>query len=147
MHFQARSRQEYQITDDEWQKRSDLITAEHRLPAEEQLEQHWKAWIAQARRTAAARTKAAAAEIPEYGAEQFTTLPPASQHNTLSKRHSSDTPDVLAKRCSSWRQGEKSGPKIRFLTNADKIQKNLDLIKKLQKKFRGNSEEIQKRSF
>ncbi len=45
--------------------------AEHRLPnAKEQLEQHWKAWIAQdaftARRAAATLAKAAAVEIPEY---------------------------------------------------------------------------------
>ncbi len=47
--------------------------AEHRLPnAKEQLEQHWKAWIAQdaftARRAAVTSAKAAAAEIPEYDA-------------------------------------------------------------------------------
>ena len=50
-----------------------LIMAEHRLPnAKEQLEQHWKAWIAQdafsARRLAATRAKAAAAQILEYDA-------------------------------------------------------------------------------
>jgi hypothetical protein len=64
-------RQENQVTDEEWQKRRDLITAEHWLPAaREQLEQHWKAWIAQdafkARREAA--TRARAAEVPEYDA-------------------------------------------------------------------------------
>ena len=66
-------RQENQITDLEWEKRRDLIMAEHRLPnSKEQLEQHWKAWIAQgaysARRAAATRAKAAAAEVPEYDA-------------------------------------------------------------------------------
>ncbi len=64
-------RQENQITDEKWQKRRDLITAEHRLPAaKEHIEQHWRAWMAQdafkARRVAATRTKAAAAEIPVY---------------------------------------------------------------------------------
>ena len=47
--------------------------AEHRLPnSKEQLEQHWKVWIAQdaflARRAATTRAKAAAAQIPEYNA-------------------------------------------------------------------------------
>ncbi len=47
--------------------------AEHRHPnSKEQLEQHGKAWKAQdaftARRAAATRAKAAAAEIPEYDA-------------------------------------------------------------------------------
>ncbi len=47
--------------------------AEHRLPNyKEQLEQHWKAWIAQdaftARRAAANRAKAADEQIPEYDA-------------------------------------------------------------------------------
>ena len=69
--------QENQITDEEWEKHRDLIMAEHRFPkSKEQLEQHWKAWIAQdafkARRVAATRAKAAAAEIPEYDASQFT---------------------------------------------------------------------------
>ena len=68
-------RQENNITDDTWQKRRDQIMAEHRLPAaREQLEQQWKAWIAQdgfkARRKAATRAQAAA-EIPEYDAWQF----------------------------------------------------------------------------
>jgi hypothetical protein len=52
-----------------------LIMAEHRLPnSKEQLEHHWKAWIAQdaftARRAAATRAKAAlaAVEILEYDA-------------------------------------------------------------------------------
>jgi hypothetical protein len=41
--------------------------AEHRLPnSKEQLEQHWKAWIALDAFTA--RDKAAADEIPEYDA-------------------------------------------------------------------------------
>jgi hypothetical protein len=47
--------------------------AEYRLPnSKVQLEHYWKAWIAQdaltARRAAATRAKAAAAEIPEKGA-------------------------------------------------------------------------------
>ena len=45
--------------------------------AEEQLEQQWKAWIAQddfkARREAATRAQAAA-EIPIYDAKQFTAF-------------------------------------------------------------------------
>ena len=66
-------RQENQITDVQWEKSRDIIMAEHRLSnAREQLEQHWKAWIAQdafsARRAAATRAKAAAARIPEYDA-------------------------------------------------------------------------------
>jgi hypothetical protein len=66
-------RQENQITDEEWEKRRDLIMAEHRLPnSKEQLEQHRKSWIAQdafsARRAAETRAKAAAAQIPEYEA-------------------------------------------------------------------------------
>jgi hypothetical protein len=66
-------RQENGITEDTWQKRRDQIMAEHRLPAaREQLEQHWKAWIAQdafkARRAAATRANAAAAEILEHDA-------------------------------------------------------------------------------
>ena len=65
-------RQENGITEDTWQKRRDQIMAEHRLPAaREQLEQQWKAWIAQdafkARREAATRAQSAA-EIPEYDA-------------------------------------------------------------------------------
>ncbi len=61
------------VTYEELQKRSYLITAEHRIPAaREQLEQNWKVWIAQdafkARRMAATRAKATAAEIPEYDA-------------------------------------------------------------------------------
>ena len=65
--------QQNQISDEEWEKRRDLIMAEHRLPnSMEQLEQHWKAWIAQdafsARRAAATHAKAAAAQIPEYDA-------------------------------------------------------------------------------
>jgi hypothetical protein len=69
------------ITDDTWQKCRDhwQIMAEHRLPAaREQLEQQWKAWIAQnafkARREAATRAQAAAGMmcgIPEYDAKQF----------------------------------------------------------------------------
>ena len=51
-------------------KRRDLIMAEHRLPnSKKQLEQHWKAQDAfSARRAAATRAKAAAADIPEYDA-------------------------------------------------------------------------------
>ncbi len=65
--------QENHKTDEEWEKRRDLIMAEHRLPnSKERLEQHWRAWIAQgafsARRVAATRAKAAAAEIQEYDA-------------------------------------------------------------------------------
>jgi hypothetical protein len=65
--------QENQITDEEWEKRRELIMAEHRLPnSKEQLEQHWKAVIAlddfSARRAAATRAKAAAAQIPEFDA-------------------------------------------------------------------------------
>ncbi len=85
-------RQENQISDEEWEKRRELIMAEHRLPnSKEQLEQHWKAWIAQnafsARRAAATRAKAAAAQIPEYDTKQCTTLPPASIHSARSNRH------------------------------------------------------------
>ncbi len=66
-------RQENQITDEEWEKRRELIMAEHNLPnSKEQLKQHWKAWIAQeaflARRAAATSAKAAAVQIPEYDA-------------------------------------------------------------------------------
>ncbi len=66
-------RQENQITDKKWGKRRNLIMAEHRLPnSKEQLEQHWKAWMAQdafsGSRAAATRAKAAAAQIPEYDA-------------------------------------------------------------------------------
>ena len=62
-------RQGNQITHEEWGKRRELIMAEHRLPnSKEQLEQNWKAWIAQdaflARRAATTRAKAAAAQIP-----------------------------------------------------------------------------------
>jgi hypothetical protein len=65
-------RQENNITDDTWQKRRNQIMAEHRLlAAKEQLEQQWKAWIAQdafkARREAETCAQAAAA-IPEYDA-------------------------------------------------------------------------------
>ncbi len=66
-------RKENQTTDEEWEKRRELIMAEHRLPnSKEQLEQHWKAWIApdafSARRAAATRAKTTAAQIPEYNA-------------------------------------------------------------------------------
>jgi hypothetical protein len=38
------TRQENQVTDEEWQRHGDLITAKHRFPAaREQLEQQWKA--------------------------------------------------------------------------------------------------------
>jgi hypothetical protein len=71
-------RQENQITDLEWEKRRDLIMAEHRLPnSKEQLEHHWKAWIARdaftARKAAATHAKAAAEEIPKYNTKQCTT--------------------------------------------------------------------------
>ncbi len=64
-------RQENQITDQEWGTRREPIMAEHRLPnSKEQLEQHWKACIAQdafsAHRVVATRAKAAPAQIPEY---------------------------------------------------------------------------------
>jgi hypothetical protein len=66
--------------------------AEYRLPnSKEQLEKHWKAWIAQdafwARRAAATRAKVAAAEIPQCDALQCTTFPPASLHSIRSNRH------------------------------------------------------------
>ncbi len=66
-------RHENQITDSEWIKRRYIILAEHRLPnSKVKLEQHWKTWIVQdaftARRAAATRAKAAAAEIQEYDA-------------------------------------------------------------------------------
>jgi hypothetical protein len=75
-------RQENQITDLEWEKRRDLIMAEHRLPnSKEKLEQHWKAWIAQ---------------------DAFTSqLRLSIQHVPI------DTLDGLAKRCSSWLRGTK----------------------------------------
>jgi hypothetical protein len=39
-------RQENDLTDDDWQKRRNLITAEHRLEnARDQLMTQWKAWI------------------------------------------------------------------------------------------------------
>ena len=58
------------ITDEEWEKRRDQITAEHRLPtAKEQLVKQWKTWIAQdafkVRMKAATRAQAAA-NIPQY---------------------------------------------------------------------------------
>jgi len=60
-------RQENQITDKGWEKRRELIMAEPN--SKEQLEQHWKAWIAfTAHRAAATRAMTAAAEIPEYDA-------------------------------------------------------------------------------
>ena len=41
-------RQENDLTDDDWQKRRNLITAEHRLEgARDQLRTQWKAWIKQ----------------------------------------------------------------------------------------------------
>ena len=39
-------RQENDLTEDDWQKRRNLITAEHRLEnARDQLKTQWKAWI------------------------------------------------------------------------------------------------------
>lgn len=41
-------RQENDLTEDDWQKRRNLITAEHRLEnARDQLKTQWKAWIKQ----------------------------------------------------------------------------------------------------
>jgi hypothetical protein len=101
-------RQKNQVTDEEWQKHCDLITAEHRLPAaREQLEQHWKAWISQDALKAAVRRQPVLR--PRLRRFRNTThssllpLPPASQH----EKPPIDTLDVLAKRCCSWRQGTK----------------------------------------
>jgi hypothetical protein len=61
--------QEIQVTDEEWQNRRDLITAEHRLHPKKTscaaLEIVDSSGCIKARRAAAARAKAAAAEILE----------------------------------------------------------------------------------
>ena len=64
-------RQENDLTDDDWQKRRNLITAEHRLEnARDQLMTQWKAWIKQdavkASGQAGQGAPAAQASIPEY---------------------------------------------------------------------------------
>ena len=64
-------RQENDFTDDAWQKRRNLITAEHRLEnARDQLMTQWKAWIKQdaVKGSSQAGTEAPAANpsIPEY---------------------------------------------------------------------------------
>jgi hypothetical protein len=70
--------QEINITNEAWQKHQDKIMAEHRLPAaKEQLEQQWRAWIAQdafkACREVATRAQTAS-EIQEYDEYQFTAF-------------------------------------------------------------------------
>jgi hypothetical protein len=69
--IELNSVQEDDLTDDDWQKRRDQITAEHRLEgARDQLRTQWKAWINQdaskASGQAAPRAPAAAQVIPEY---------------------------------------------------------------------------------
>ena len=66
-------RQEMSIPDEDWQRRRDLISAEHRhADARKQLTDGWKAWIGQEsfserREAAKARRSAAGAkDIPEY---------------------------------------------------------------------------------
>ena len=64
-------RQENDLTDDDWQKRRNQITAEHRLEgARDQLRNQWKAWIKQdafkASSQAGPRPPAARQAIPEY---------------------------------------------------------------------------------
>ncbi len=64
-------RQENDLTDDDWQKRRNLITAEHRLEnARDQLMAQWKAWIKQdavkASSQAGQGAPAADSSIPEY---------------------------------------------------------------------------------
>ena len=63
-------RQENGLTDEDWLKRRDQITAEHRLEgAREQLRTQWKAWINQDASKAssqAAPTAPATQAIPEY---------------------------------------------------------------------------------
>jgi hypothetical protein len=59
---------------------------------------------------------------PEYGAQQFTAWPPASQHATPSNRHTEYHVQAM--------QFLAAGHKIRigFLRNAERIQKNSDEI-------------------
>ncbi len=64
-------RQENDLTDDDWQKRRNQITAEHRLEnAWDQLRTQWKAWIKQdafkASSQAGPEAPAANPSIPEY---------------------------------------------------------------------------------
>ena len=64
-------RQENDLTEDDWQKRRNLITAEHRLEnARDQLKTQWKAWINQdafkASSQAVPRAPAATQTLPEY---------------------------------------------------------------------------------
>ncbi len=57
-------RQENNLTDDDWQKRRNQITAEHRLKnARDQLMTQWKAWIKQ---DAVKASSHANPSIPEY---------------------------------------------------------------------------------
>jgi hypothetical protein len=64
-------RQENQITDEEWGKRRELIMAEHRrLPnSKEQLEQHWKVWIAQDAFSAALPAFLSSVDGPAWASE------------------------------------------------------------------------------
>ena len=64
-------RQENDLTEDDWQKRRNLITAEHRLEnARDQLKTQWKAWIKQddvkAGSQAGQGAPATDQNIPEY---------------------------------------------------------------------------------
>ncbi len=64
-------RQENDLSDDDWQKRRNQITAEHRLEgARDQLRTQWKAWIKQDAFTAGSQAgpgaPAADQAIPEY---------------------------------------------------------------------------------
>ena len=64
-------RQENGLTDEDWLKRRDQITAEHRLEgARDQLRTQWKAWINQdafkAGSHAASRAPAGDPTIPEF---------------------------------------------------------------------------------
>ena len=64
-------RQENDLTEDDWQKRRNLITAEHRLEnARDQLKTQWKAWIkkdaVQAGKKAGQGAPATDQTLPEY---------------------------------------------------------------------------------
>ena len=64
-------RQENDLTEDDWQKRRNLITAEHRLEnARDQLKTQWKAWIKQDAVKAGSQAEHGAPatdqKIPEY---------------------------------------------------------------------------------
>ena len=66
-------RQENDLTEDDWQKRRNLITAEHRLEnARDQLKTQWKAWIkkdaVQAGSQAGQGAPATDQKLPEYDA-------------------------------------------------------------------------------